>query len=173
MAAPFFGAIQTKAKAQASTAPTGGSGSDSNGLSANNLGTTFLNLLAQELQNQDPTQPIDPTQQVGQLISLNQLEQLIGINSALTPAATSPTTGTGAGGTGTGSSSKSVAGTPASPQAAFGTAPDGSPLAGAALDSNQAALAALASQSTAAQTAASNPSVPLNLGNLNTIFGGK
>ncbi len=155
MAAPFFGATQTKAKAQASTAPTTGSGSDSNGLSANNLGTTFLNLLAQELQNQDPTQPIDPTQQVGQLISLNQLEQLIGINSALTPAATSPTTG---------------AGTPASPQTAFGTAPDGSPLAGAALDSNQAALA---SQSTAAQTAASNPAVPLNLGNLNTIFGGK
>ena len=169
MAAPFFGAAQTKAKAQASTAPTGGSGSDSNGLSANNLGTTFLNLLAQELQNQDPTQPIDPTQQVGQLISLNQLEQLIGINSALTPAATSPTTGTGAG-----SSSKSVAsvGTAASPQAA-GTSPDGSPLAGAALDSNQAALAALASQSSAAQTAAGNPAVPLNLGNLNTIFGGK
>jgi hypothetical protein len=35
------------------------------------LGTTFLSLLAQELQNQDPTAPVDPTAMVGQMISLN------------------------------------------------------------------------------------------------------
>jgi flagellar basal-body rod modification protein FlgD len=58
------------------------------------LGTTFLSLLAQELQNQDPTAPVDPTQMVGQMISLNQLEQLIGINQAITSA--TGTTATGA-----------------------------------------------------------------------------
>ena len=52
---------------------------------AGSLGTTFLSLLAQELQNQDPTAPVDPTAMVGQMISLNQLEQLISINQTLTP----------------------------------------------------------------------------------------
>jgi flagellar basal-body rod modification protein FlgD len=44
------------------------------------------------LQNQDPTSPVDPTQMVGQMISLNQLEQLIGINQTLTAAAGTSTT---------------------------------------------------------------------------------
>jgi flagellar basal-body rod modification protein FlgD len=58
------------------------------------LGTTFLSLLAQELQNQDPTAPVDPTAMVGQMISLNQLEQLIGINQAITSSSTTGTTTT-------------------------------------------------------------------------------
>jgi flagellar basal-body rod modification protein FlgD len=58
------------------------------------LGTTFLSLLAQELQNQDPTAPVDPTQMVGQMISLNQLEQLISINQNLTPSTTAATQAT-------------------------------------------------------------------------------
>jgi flagellar basal-body rod modification protein FlgD len=56
------------------------------------LGTTFLSLLAQELQNQDPTAPVDPTAMVGQMISLNQLEQLISINQAITGSSTTGTT---------------------------------------------------------------------------------
>jgi len=56
------------------------------------LGTTFLSLLAQELQNQDPTAPVDPTAMVGQMISLNQLEQLISINQGITGSSTSGTT---------------------------------------------------------------------------------
>jgi flagellar basal-body rod modification protein FlgD len=55
------------------------------------LGTTFLSLLAQELQNQDPTAPVDPTAMVGQMISLNQLEQLIGINQAINGSSTTGT----------------------------------------------------------------------------------
>lgn len=43
------------------------------------LGSTFLSLLSQELQNQDPTAPVDSTAMVGQMISLNQLDQLINI----------------------------------------------------------------------------------------------
>ena len=41
-----------------------------------NLSRAFLTLLVQELQNQDPTAPMDSTQMVGQIISLNQLDQL-------------------------------------------------------------------------------------------------
>jgi flagellar basal-body rod modification protein FlgD len=55
------------------------------------LGTTFLSLLAQELQNQDPTAPVDPTAMVGQMISLNQLEQLISINQSVTGSSSTGT----------------------------------------------------------------------------------
>ena len=51
--------------------------------SANSIQTTFLSLLAEELQNQDPTTPVDSTQMVGQMISLNQLNQLVDINQTL------------------------------------------------------------------------------------------
>jgi flagellar basal-body rod modification protein FlgD len=83
----------SSAKANA-TSTTSTSGSTSSGTSASGLGTTFLSLLAQELQNQDPTAPIDPTAMVGQMISLNQLEQLISINQGIT-SATSGTSTTG------------------------------------------------------------------------------
>ncbi|MDE3015908.1 MAG: flagellar hook assembly protein FlgD [Pseudomonadota bacterium] len=43
----------------------------------------FLKLLTTELNNQDPTAPMDPTQMVGQLASLSQVEQQIGTNSNL------------------------------------------------------------------------------------------
>lgn len=71
----------------ASSAPPSGSSSDST--SATSLEDTFLNLLVTELQNQDPTQPVDPTEMVGQMISLNQLDQLIAINQDLGGLSTS------------------------------------------------------------------------------------
>jgi flagellar basal-body rod modification protein FlgD len=55
--------------------------------------STFLNLLVKELQNQDPTAPVDSTAMVGQMISLNQLDQLISINSALTPSVSATAAG--------------------------------------------------------------------------------
>ena len=45
--------------------------------------------------SQDPTSPVDPTQMVGQLVSLNQLDQLISINQTLSNlggAGSTPTT---------------------------------------------------------------------------------
>lgn len=48
--------------------------------------STFISLLVTELQSQDPTQPMDPTAMVGQMFSMNQLEQLININQTLTTA---------------------------------------------------------------------------------------
>jgi flagellar basal-body rod modification protein FlgD len=65
--------------AKASSASTSGSTTTADG----GLGSTFLKLLSQELQNQDPTSPMDPTAMVGQMISLNQLDQLISINQEL------------------------------------------------------------------------------------------
>jgi flagellar basal-body rod modification protein FlgD len=44
---------------------------------------TFLTLLTTELQVQDPTSPLDPDQMVGQIVSLNQLDELMQINQTL------------------------------------------------------------------------------------------
>jgi flagellar basal-body rod modification protein FlgD len=44
-------------------------------------------MLVTELQNQDPTSPMDPTQMVGQMFSMNQLQQLIDINQTLSTIA--------------------------------------------------------------------------------------
>jgi flagellar basal-body rod modification protein FlgD len=71
-----------------------GSSTDS---SLQSIESTFLTLLVQELQNQDPTAPMDSTQMVGQMISLNQLDQLASINQVVTNAfgpSTTPPLGT-------------------------------------------------------------------------------
>lgn len=57
--------------------------------------STFLTLLVSQLQNQDPTAPMDSNQFVSQLTSYSQLEQLIGIHSDTTTlAGTSASTST-------------------------------------------------------------------------------
>jgi flagellar basal-body rod modification protein FlgD len=84
----------TTAKAKANAASSAGTtSSTSSTTSGDDIGTTFLNLLAQELQNQDPTAPVDSTAMVGQMISLNQLDQLISINQSVTGTTTTGTTG--------------------------------------------------------------------------------
>src|SRR4029077_19650797 len=64
--------------------------------------STFLKLLMAQVQNQDPMNPTDSTQFVGQLVQFSQLEQLLVINQGVqtlvtkapaptpTPAPTSP-----------------------------------------------------------------------------------
>jgi len=76
---------QTTAAAAATAASTDALGNED----------TFLQLLVAQIQNQDPTQPIDSTTFLTQLASFSQLEQLIGIRqdvSQLDPTATSGTT---------------------------------------------------------------------------------
>ena len=88
----------TPATTPATTGSSASSASNANQLSVTSLGSTFLQLLTQELQNQDPTAPVDSTAMVGQMISLNQLDQLAGINNTLTnqfPTAAGATTATG------------------------------------------------------------------------------
>lgn len=79
MAAP----LQAQATNSNATTGTGSSGTSTGSTSSSSLEGTFLSLLVTELQNQDPTQPVDPTQMVGEMISLNQLDQLIAINQTL------------------------------------------------------------------------------------------
>jgi flagellar basal-body rod modification protein FlgD len=73
--------------------PAATTGTTSSSSTASGLDSTFLNLLATELQNQDPTAPVDSTAMVGQMISLNQLDQLISINQAVTGSTGTGTTG--------------------------------------------------------------------------------
>ncbi len=75
-------------KAANGTTNTDGSSQNTDGLSVGNLGTTFLQLLITELKSQDPMSPMDGTQMVAQMVSLNQLDQLMGINKTLTGIAT-------------------------------------------------------------------------------------
>ncbi|MCY6382375.1 flagellar hook assembly protein FlgD [Hoeflea prorocentri] len=44
---------------------------------------TFLKLLVAEMQNQDPTKPMDATQYISQLASFSQVEQTIQTNQRL------------------------------------------------------------------------------------------
>jgi flagellar basal-body rod modification protein FlgD len=71
--------------AQTTSMQSTNSSSTSSG-SLQSIESTFLSLLVQELQNQDPTAPMDSTQMVGQMISLNQLDQLASINQVVTNA---------------------------------------------------------------------------------------
>ncbi|HET6218389.1 MAG TPA: flagellar hook capping FlgD N-terminal domain-containing protein [Acidobacteriaceae bacterium] len=81
--------LRKAVNAKASTGTTTGTTSGSS--TADGIGSTFLNLLSTELQNQDPTAPVDSTAMVGQMISLNQLDQLISINQTLTGSSTATT----------------------------------------------------------------------------------
>ena len=76
----------SKAASTATTNSTTGTSSTTTG-----LGSTFLTLLSQELQHQDPTAPMDSTAMVGQMISLNQLNELITINQTLSGSSTTET----------------------------------------------------------------------------------
>lgn len=76
--------LATTAAQQASATDTSGSGSNSSlaGLSSN-FGD-FLNLLMTQLQNQDPTSPLDTNQFTSELVQFSSVEQQIQTNSSLT-----------------------------------------------------------------------------------------
>jgi len=85
VAAPQMASDAIAPKTASATGSTTASSTASNslGTSSSDLQSTFLNLLVTELQNQDPTSPVDPTAMVGQMVSLNQLDQLMSINQTL------------------------------------------------------------------------------------------
>jgi flagellar basal-body rod modification protein FlgD len=86
--------LQTASPVAMAQAASSSTSSSSNSTDTSSIATTFMTLLAQELQNQDPTAPMDSTQMVGQMISLNQLGQLTSINQTLTTQFGSTGTGT-------------------------------------------------------------------------------
>ena len=72
--------------AQAASGTTGSSPSTSS--TANSVGSltseqTFLQLLIAQIKNQDPLNPTDSIQFVGQLVQYSELEQLMGINQGV------------------------------------------------------------------------------------------
>ena len=70
----------------ATSAPTSNTTTSTPTQSANSAEAAFMNLLVTELQSQDPTSPMDPTQMVGQMLSMNQLNALLAINETLQTA---------------------------------------------------------------------------------------
>ncbi len=145
-------AVRANAQAAAATPKA----TSTSGLDGTTAGTTFLNLLVKELQNQDPTAPMDSTAMVGQMISLNQLDQLISINQVLGSATSSSASS---------SSSAISAGNSAN-----------SSTSSTELMAARAALLNSSSPSSsvnAASLAAGDPSTTLDFSTLNTSFGGK
>lgn len=98
VAAPQIASDATAPTTASSASSTSSSSAASNtlGTSSSSLQSTFLNLLVTELQNQDPTSPVDPTAMVGQMVSLNQLDQLMSINQTLDSMSAGATTATSA-----------------------------------------------------------------------------
>lgn len=90
---------------------SGTNGSSSSSSSANSLNSltseqTFLQLLVAQIQNQDPLNPTDSIQFVGQLVQYSELSQLMGINQGVqTLTANSSTSTNGTSPTTNGSSS--------------------------------------------------------------------
>jgi flagellar basal-body rod modification protein FlgD len=77
-----------QAQAQSNTGTSGTSGSGTSTSSANSVGSltseqTFLQLLVAQIKNQDPLNPTDSIQFVGQLVQYSELEQLMGINQGV------------------------------------------------------------------------------------------
>lgn len=98
-AAGVFSQISGAQALTGRAAPMAASGAGSNGADGSGAGTAtvsandFLTLLVTEMKNQDPTAQTDPNEYVNQLVAVNSLEQLIGINQTLTSALGTPGTG--------------------------------------------------------------------------------
>lgn len=85
---------QTASTPTTPTAPTTPTDSTASTLASESITPNdFITLLVSQLKNQDPTQPMDPTTFVTQMVDFNSLEQLISINQDLTPATSTPSTG--------------------------------------------------------------------------------
>ena len=85
-------AATTQTSSASSAAASTSTTSSSSTISAND----FLTLLVAEMKNQDPTQPTDPNAYISQMVDVNSLQQLIGINQGITSldSATGATTST-------------------------------------------------------------------------------
>jgi flagellar basal-body rod modification protein FlgD len=70
-------------QAQAAGGTSGSSTSTANSVGSLTSEQTFLQLLVAQIQNQDPLNPTDSIQFVGQLVQYSELEQLMGINQGV------------------------------------------------------------------------------------------
>ena len=65
-----------------------GSSTSGTSTSANDLQTTFLQLLVAQLQNQDPTDPMDSSQMTSQLAQINTVSGISQLNTSLSSLST-------------------------------------------------------------------------------------
>jgi flagellar basal-body rod modification protein FlgD len=78
----------TSSTGSSSSSSSTGSSSSTSSSSSNQLSQSdFLKLIATELQAQDPTNPLDPSQFMGQLVQFSTLDQVTGIYNILSQGA--------------------------------------------------------------------------------------
>jgi len=111
----------------------------------------FLQLLVAQLQNQDPTSPVDPSQFVGQLAQFSELSEVTSIYQLLQQVVPG-STGTGSSGSGSGS--------PASGSGGNATSNPPS-ISGNNATSGTASLAASTASGSALLPGGVSPTVPL------------
>ena len=73
----------------ASSGSTSSSSSSTSSISNDLSTSSFMTLLSAELQNQDPTQPVDPTEFVSQLAQLTELQSVTQIQTSVSQIAAS------------------------------------------------------------------------------------
>jgi flagellar basal-body rod modification protein FlgD len=95
------------------TTGTSGSSTSSTANSTDQLTNegTFLQLLVAQIQNQDPLNPADSIQFIGQLVQFSQLEQLLSINQGVTTLAGDVSGNSGTSGAGNTSGTGGTGGT--------------------------------------------------------------
>jgi len=81
-AASVAGAL-AKPRAAVASNDTSSTSSPTTDSSATITANDSLTLLVAEMQNQDPTQPTDPNEYISQMVDVNSLQQLIGINQGI------------------------------------------------------------------------------------------
>jgi flagellar hook assembly protein FlgD len=86
--------VQAQAQANSTAGTTSPSSSSSSSVGSLTSEQTFLQLLVAQIQNQDPLNPTDSIQFVGQLVQYSELEQLMGINQGVQTLAGATTTTT-------------------------------------------------------------------------------
>ena len=76
--------MTTVSSASSSTSPATPASSSASGASSTTVDyDSFLQLLVQELKNQDPTSPSDPTQYLSQIATFSNVEQGVNTNNKL------------------------------------------------------------------------------------------
>jgi len=87
------------------TAPPASTATTAEASSSTITANDFLTLLVAEMKNQDPTAPTDPNAYITQMVDVNSLQQLVGINQGVTSLDTAAGVGStpSSGGSGSGS----------------------------------------------------------------------
>ncbi|HVJ05317.1 MAG TPA: flagellar hook capping FlgD N-terminal domain-containing protein [Candidatus Saccharimonadales bacterium] len=79
----------------AAATPNASTATTSTSSSSKDMTAMFMKLLTTELKSQDPTQSMDPTTMVTQMVQINQLNEVAGIYSLLQNQASASTAATG------------------------------------------------------------------------------